>query len=107
MDRYIKKPQEMEAVKLTAENVRKVADWCNGDLVDEMDALSPEVHYVGLNIPSMGEKIRASEGQIIQKIGEGMFAVHDAHIWERQFSLAETQDDIRRPGFGSPRSPWG
>lgn len=32
MHKYIKRPLEVEAVKLTLDNIKEVAAWCNGEV---------------------------------------------------------------------------
>lgn len=57
----------VEVVELTPENVKEVADWCNGQATIEYDALTPEVKYVALNVPTSFGHRRASEGHYIIK----------------------------------------
>lgn len=83
MDRYQRRParglktgkegQVVEAVQLTKENVDQVIEWCDGTGVEEIDALDSEKRYVGINIPSWGGVVRASEGDFVIKDHLGEF----------------------------------
>lgn len=57
----------VEVVELTPENVKEVAEWCNGQVTTEYDALTPEVKYVAINVPTPWGNRRASEGHYIIK----------------------------------------
>lgn len=66
---YRTKPNQIEAVKLTAENVDDLANVVGGRAVQERDPETGNV-YVGLNIPTLEGTMRASEGD---------FVIHGTH----------------------------
>lgn len=67
--------EEVEAVQLTAENVKHVATWCKGQDVIEHDAFDSAKTYAGINVPSFMGKVRASEGDYIILNALGDFKV--------------------------------
>ena len=72
----------VEAVQLTKENVKYVAEWCGGVEVEEIDALDASRRYVGLNLlTEESGYIRASEGSYIVKDPAGYFHV----AWQGRF----------------------
>ena len=51
--RYRKRPVTIEAVALTPKNVREVATWCGGRVVEEGKPSDPSDVYLGLDIPTL------------------------------------------------------
>lgn len=78
----------VEAVELTAANVKDVAQWCNGFEVVEHDAFQHQVTNVGLNVPTLQGRVRASEGDYIFKGMDGNFYVYGPHQFEYIFEPA-------------------
>lgn len=70
---YQKKPVVVEAQKLSPENADKLAEWCGGLKVEELDAVDSSKTYVGINIPTLEGNMRASEGDYIVKGTRGEF----------------------------------
>lgn len=84
------KGQVFEAIVLTSDNIDEVAAWCGGDRVEEKDPFTDVVTHVGLNIPSMGSRVRASEMDVILKSASGIFFVEkDYGRWEAMFELVD------------------
>jgi hypothetical protein len=79
----------VEAVKLTSENVKQVADWCNGTEVKEIDALDSSKTYVGINFLSWEGLARASEGDYIVKDHLDEFHTRWAVNFEDQFEAVD------------------
>ena len=50
---YRKKPVTIEAVALTRKNVREVATWCGGRVIEEGKPSDPSDVYLGLDIPTL------------------------------------------------------
>lgn len=79
---------EIQAVELTHDNVTEVAKWCNGLEVREYDAEDRSKEYVGVNVPTLEGKVRASEGAFITKDIQGRFTVRSPgrfkSLWHMQ-----------------------
>ena len=88
MERYKRKNTDgqrfdaIEAIQLTKENVDQVVAWCDGTPIEETDALDSEKRYVGINIPSWGGVVRASEGDFVIKDHLGEFHTR----WPQHFN---------------------
>lgn len=68
MEKYRKKPVEIEAVLLTENNPRNAAIWCDGQIaVDESENL------VGIDIRTLEGTMRANVGDWIIKGVKGEF----------------------------------
>lgn len=76
---------EVEAVRLTKENVKQVAEWCTGQEVEEIDSLDPDLRFVGLNLITQIGMRRASEGDYIIKDNLGTFHVRWPVEFEAMF----------------------
>ncbi len=85
MQRYIKKGTEREvyAAKLTPENLKELAGWCEGFGVLEHDALDYNVTSVGLNIPTPEGMKRVSEGEYLVMMGGEFFAARPGSFESR------------------------
>lgn len=75
----------VEAVQLTKENVREVAEWCTGKEITEIDSLDPDKKYVGLNFLSWEGMTRAHEGDYIIKDSLGQFTWRWPENFEQSF----------------------
>lgn len=71
MEHYIMNNTPVEAVLLTHDNIEEVAQWCDGYIVDEQDALNPDITYVGINLDTTFGRVRCSEGQVIVRDPHG------------------------------------
>lgn len=85
MARYRKKPVEIEARQLTPTSADALAQWCGGLVITEIDPLDPEVTYVGMNIPTLEGKMRASQGDYIIKGIQGEFYPCKPEIFEATY----------------------
>lgn len=65
-----------EARTLTHENAAEVAEWCNGKIVKEHDALNHSVTSPGINIQCGDEIKRASVGDVVIRKSDGTFEVY-------------------------------
>lgn len=53
IQKYRKRPVEIEAVRVTPDNVDEVARWCGGRVVRESKPSDPSDVYVALQIPTL------------------------------------------------------
>lgn len=65
----------MQARTLTAVNVMEIAEWCNGLIVTEHDALDHSAVSPGINLRCGDEVKRASVGSVIICKFDGTFDV--------------------------------
>jgi hypothetical protein len=72
---YKRRPNPVQAVSITKDNVEEVAIWCGGEPVTEIDALHKTVTYVGINVPTVNGVERASETDFIFKNPRGEICV--------------------------------
>jgi hypothetical protein len=72
----------VEAVQLSKENLTEVAEWCDGQVVAERNAIDPEITYVGLNLMTFSGVARATETNYIVKDTIGSFHVLEKHLFE-------------------------
>ena len=99
--KFIKRPVEIEAVSLTRENVRDVAAWCGGRVIEEGKSSDPSDVYLGLDIPTLEGVMRGetmdSSGRyphgdwIIKGVG-GEFYPCKPDIFNKTYKLSENHD---------------
>lgn len=75
MDQYKKKIGGViiEAVKLTEDNIDKVANWCGAQVVEEHDALQHDTIFEALNVRTPNGRVRASQGYYVIRVGRDFF----------------------------------
>lgn len=95
MEKYMRRsrdggvPPELEAVRLTAENVDEVAAWVrDAHKIIEHDALDRDKTFVGLNIATHTGVRRASEGSWIVRDRLGDFLVLKPSLFEMLYVRA-------------------
>lgn len=64
-----------EARTVTSGNASEVAEWCEGVLVTEINALDHSATQPGINVLCGDQVKRASLGSIIMKLHDGTFDV--------------------------------
>ncbi len=86
---YREKSSEVEVVRLASDNAIVAAGWCDGRIVEEIDALDPAKTYAGINVPGQNHRAvaRASEGDYIVKYAGGNFEVFKPGIFESHFEI--------------------
>ena len=99
--KFVKRPVEIEAVALTRENVRDVAAWCGGRVIEEGKSSDPSDVYLGLDIPTLEGVMRGetmdSSGRyphgdwIIKGVG-GEFYPCKPDIFNKTYKLSENHD---------------
>ena len=68
---YRKRPVTIEAVALTPENVREVAAWCGGRVVEEGKPSDPSDVYLGLDIPTLEGVMRGETRDVSGRYPHG------------------------------------
>lgn len=90
MQIWSQKPQELdvEAEKITKDNVETLAAWCGGYPVETFDAIIDRPTEVGINVPGLDGSVRATEGQyLVRNPVSGRFYARNAREFEAQFDL--------------------
>ena len=99
--KFVTRPVEIEAVALTRENVRDVAAWCGGRVIEEGKSSDPSDVYLGLDIPTLegvirGETMDSSgrypHGDWIIKGDGGEFYPLEPDIFDQTYKLSENHD---------------
>lgn len=85
---YRKRPENIEAIELTKDNVEEVARWCGGTLNSVRNVLNetncPNAH--SLAIPSIYGGIEAEIGTVIVRNSEtGVFSIMTKEHLEREY----------------------
>lgn len=86
-DRYCRRDNskvKVQAWRLDADNASHLVWQTDGYIVDERDPFTLELH-VGLNMPSLGGVVRASEGDWVVKLGERTFRKMNAVEFQRTY----------------------
>lgn len=78
---------EYEAVQVTSENAKEVAEWCGGMLVEETDAATG-AKTPGINVPCLDRNRRASVGHYVMH-GTIVFDVVTPLVFERLHEKVE------------------
>jgi hypothetical protein len=87
MPLYRSKPKIVQAVQLEPHKAAEIANWCGGEVVEEIDALDPDKRFVGINIPTLEGVMRASQGDYVIKSVKGEFYPCKPDIFEASFEL--------------------
>ena len=96
--RFARKPFFVDAVRVTSENMERVAEWCQGD-VNTIDTGQSEERYVKVRVhrPMNDRQTQAFVGDWVLYAGTG-FKVYTPKAFEKSFeevtaSSEETADD--------------
>lgn len=101
---YMKKPENLEVIELTKDNVEEVARWCGGTLSSVRNIMNetncPLPHM--LQIPSVHGGIDAELGTFVVRNSEtGRFSVMTQEHLEREY----VRRGLRQDGvFGKPNN---
>lgn len=96
--KYRKKPVEVEAMILTRENVKEVAAWCGGRVIEKGKASDPSDVYVALDIPTLEGVMRAETMDSSGRFAHGDAVIRGVHgefypckpdIFEATYELVE------------------
>lgn len=101
----------VDAVRLTEDNVKDVARWCGGVLVEEIDPEYPDENRFGINVMTAAGFRRASFNMYVARYGNAYLVSHNRPFEEmyepvhRAALPLESAGDARfQRGF---KNPWG
>lgn len=69
-----KQLSDVYARQLVPGQAEDIAQWCGGRVVEVEDAIDSNQKFVGINVPTLGGAVRASEGDYIIKDNNGAFS---------------------------------
>ena len=102
---YRKKPEFVEAVHVTKDNLEEVARWCGGRAFGEAKASDPTDVYVGVYLPTMeGPVAVGTDAYIFRDSFDGSFKVLGEAEFEREYQLS-TRDGSPVPPISKPPVP--
>lgn len=84
---YRKKPVVIQAIQLGKANAEEIAEWCGGQVVEEINPHDETERFVGINIPTLEGVMRASEGDYVIKGVKGEFYPCKPHIFAETYEL--------------------
>lgn len=85
MTLYIQKLPRVEARQLDKDNVDELAEWCGGTIVEEYDAIDPDVMQKGINVPTKTGNERLSYRGYLVHQDTGEFQVLSASEFQSQY----------------------
>ena len=99
----------VEAVRLNEDNAAAVAQWCGGELIEEIDPEHPEEMQPGINVDTPAGTRRASLHMYVVKFGRQFFTSHNRPFEERYEPVnrdapppESAGDAARQRGFADP-----
>jgi hypothetical protein len=92
---FRKKPVEIQAIPLTAENAEYVARWCNGVVVKYESVDDPTDVTVTLDIPTLEGVMRGEVGDFIIKGLKGEFYPCKSDIFVESYDYVRDADETR------------
>ena len=92
--KYVRKPFEIEAVRVTAENMALVAAWCKGDIRTEEKTKSK---YISVEVerPLSERQTMAYVGDWVMYAGKS-FKVYNNKAFEKSFDPVVEEKDLRQ-----------
>lgn len=106
--RYSEKPAEVEAMKLTRENVEAAASWCGGTVIRVTNPADPSDEYVALDYPTLKGVQRAqtaddsgryAHGDVLTRGANGDFTAMSPSAFYDRFNADPSELDPP-PGSG-------
>lgn len=99
----------VEAIRLNEGNAPAVAQWCGGELIEEIDPEHPEEIQPGINVDTTNGITRASLGMYVVKFGRRFFVSHN-RPFEMKYQpqsrpappLESAGDSRKARGFADP-----
>lgn len=101
---YVRKPNPIEVVEVTKDNVSEVAIWCGGRTNHIKNVMSDTLIPMTIGVPSLYGAIDAEVGQFIARESEtGKFVVLSREHLEAEYSqVGQRQDGL----FGQNTNTW-
>ena len=97
---YVRKPFEVEAVEVTAENIEEIKDWCEGTLDSDNRPFIKVKVARALN----ERQTKAYPGDWVLYAGTG-FKVYTAKAFHRTFEKQQTENEVAKEPEEPDRNP--
>lgn len=96
---YVRKPFYIDAVQVTEENLKEVAQWCMGDIRTEVREKG-EVTYIKVRVhrPLNERQTKAYVGDWVLYANKG-FKVYTGQAFEKNFEKTDAQPQDSLPGM--------
>lgn len=75
----------VEAAKVTAQTAHGIAEWCDGEIVEEIDPFDSSKRFPALNLETLEGRARASIGWYVVRSERGAFYVIWSTLFERTY----------------------
>lgn len=90
---YTTRPDQIEAVQLSRENIEELAVWCGGDIIREPKSSDPSDVYLALTVPRVNGPLDAQIGDFVIKNARGRFEIKRADIFVAMYGRSATLSD--------------
>lgn len=91
IEAYIRKPFEIQAVRVTKDNLEEVASWCKGEVLTNEDSATKErLIKVEVRNPLNEKQTRAFVGDWVLHSGSGGYKVYTDQAFRRSFDRVRT-----------------
>ena len=90
---YRRKPEPVEAVKLTSANADEVAAWCGGLVVEDQKSSDPTDIAVSVNFPTLSGVVSLRVGELLVKNKSGVFSKATESIFTQVYEIDEPVTD--------------
>ncbi len=82
---YRPRGSEVEAIQVTPQNVRSIAQWCGGRIIEEATDQKKDVSIV---VPTLEGNMRAREGDWVAKNTDGSFVQFNSAYFDSEYVRA-------------------
>lgn len=83
--KFRRKLNQVEAVRVTTDNVKEVAKWCGGEATASTDHYINNPIEVILLVPTLNEPIEVHNGNWLLKDEEGRFSKMENHDFKAEY----------------------
>ncbi|AXH44204.1 hypothetical protein SEA_GOCRAZY_67 [Arthrobacter phage GoCrazy] len=87
---YHRKPEPVEAVKISLENVDEVASWCGGNIFQDVKPSDPTDVRTSVVFPTLMGGVEAPLGFYLVKNAKGAFSKVSAEAFEKEYNVVES-----------------
>lgn len=109
--KYSRRPFDVEAVRVTWENMEQVAEWCSGEIVvpEKPQGKGRDLTYIQVPVysPADERQSRAFPGDfVLLQNGSNSFKVYTAKAFNKNFVKTENlEQEVRRSSDIRPKKP--
>lgn len=95
---YNRKPNQVEAVQVSAENVDYIANWCGGKVDREEKPGDPTDVRISLSVPNINGNRTATIGHFVVREDDGKFWVRHAEefLGEYEIPTRTLHEEVRQ-----------